>query len=677
MKQQSEFISTEPRSSDCGAPAQTDPLAAVFGCAARLAARLVVAPLAAVCQADERGFRVVASHGPFDEAIGLKFLERVCRDARAQPVFTASSAFAMAGKVAPAGVGASACLPLLAPHARARAWLCVLDRAPRTWAEDEREALRELGDSVIAQLELQQIRDAEAQLRQQTPVDEQELRASELRFAFVFQAHPLPMTIHDYPQGRYLDVNQAWLAQTGFSREEAIGRTSSELNTYVDPAVRAKLFALLHEHGAAHGLEADMRMKNGEIRRFLLTSQQVLIDGKIRLLSGIQDITEAKRVEAELRASEQQLRLIAHALPIFLVHCDDAFCYKFVNSAYAARLGARPEALLGQRMPEVLGPHVWNDLQGHLQRVLSGELVQFETAMAFPVIGERFMRAAFVPEWDEQARVRGLIGVLVDISEQKHLEEERAHLLRQSLEQGEQLRAADRRKDEFLAVLAHELRNPLAPLHTAAHLLPRLIRDEAQSRQIVDIVQRQIKHMTRLVEDLLDISRITQGKIILRQERVNLAPVVRAGFDLSQPLIEEKRHVCRLELPPENLVVIGDPVRLAQIIGNLLNNAAKYTAENGCITLSVRREAGQAAIRVADNGMGIAPELLPHVFDLFTQAAHALDQAQGGLGIGLALVKSLTALHGGSVAAFSNGPGTGTEVTVRLPLARESAAAQN
>lgn len=674
MKTESETISTDSRNehggvrAPSGAAAQINPQGLVFQRAVRLAARIVNAPIALVCQAGAGPIQVVAAQGVFDEAGPLKFVEQLCKDARNQPLFVASSALALAADAKESGIGAAACIPLAAPHGPSIAWLCILDRAPRAWHEEDRQALRDLSASVAAEWELHQLQSAEAQALQQAPIGEQDLRASELRFAFVFQAHPLPMTIHDYPEGRYLDVNQAWLAQTGFSREEAIGKTSSELNTYVDRSVRARLFELLREHGCARGLEADMRMRNGEIRRFLLTSQQVLIDGKVRLLSGIQDITESKRIESELRASEQQLRLIAHALPIFIVHCDNEFRYKFVNSAYAARLGAAPEALLGRHMPEVLGTPDWNILHDNLKRVLAGELVQFETSIPYPAIGARFMRAVFVPEWDEEAKVRGLIGVLVDVSEQKQLEEERARLLQQSLDQGEQLRLADRRKDEFLAMLAHELRNPLAPLNNAAHLLPRLVREEAQSRQLVDIVQRQVRHMTRLVEDLLDVSRITLGKITLLQEEVGIAQIVRAGLELSQPLIDEKHHTCSITMPAEKLVVSGDPVRLAQVIGNLLNNAAKYTQAHGRITLSVERTGAQAVIRVADNGMGIAQELLPNVFDLFTQADHSLDRSQGGLGIGLALVKRLIELHGGSVEVFSAGPGSGTEFTVRLPL---------
>ncbi len=493
-------------------------------------------------------------------------------------------------------------------------------------------------------------------------------RAGELPFVLVFQAHPLPLTIHDYPQGRYLDVNNAWLAQTGFTREEVIGKTSSELNVFVDLSLRVKLFQQLIEQGYVRDLEGDLRMKNGEVRSFLLTSQQVTMGGRVRLLSGIQDVTDLKRIEAELRASEEQMRLITHALPIYILHCDTQFRYKFVNTAYAARLGLVPEQLIGKRIRDVLGDQVWDAVKDKVERVIQGERVEYEALLPYPRLGMRYVRSVSVPELDKDGTVRGLIGVLVDITEQKLVEEERAKLLQQSLEQSARLRAADRHKDEFLAMLAHELRNPLAPINTAAQLLPGLVREGPQAQQVVDIVQRQVKHMTRLVEDLLDISRLTLGKITLRKQVVDLAQVVHAGVELTRPLINERHHAVSITIPADRLVVSGDPARLAQVVSNLLNNAAKYTEEHGKIAISIEQHAGEAVIRVADNGIGIAPDLLPHVFELFTQAERTLDRSQGGLGIGLALVKSLITMHGGTVEAHSRGLRTGTEFVVRLPL---------
>ncbi len=252
---------------------------------------------------------------------------------------------------------------------------------------------------------------------------------------------------------------------------------------------------------------------------------------------------------------------------------------------------------------------------------------------------------------------------------------ERQYQAREHLEQRAQteasLREADRRKDEFLAMLAHELRNPLAPIRNGLYTL-RLVAEQDQTTQNVRaIMERQVNHMVRLVDDLLEVSRITRGSIELRQELVEVAAVVLGAVETSRPLIESAGHQLLLSMPDEPLQVRGDPVRLTQLIANLLNNAAKYTDAGGHIWLSVRAEAGWVTISVRDDGSGIPPDLLPRVFDLFMQIEGDAVRTQGGLGIGLALVKSLVEMHGGSVRAESQGAGHGSEFTVRLPLSAQ------
>lgn len=230
------------------------------------------------------------------------------------------------------------------------------------------------------------------------------------------------------------------------------------------------------------------------------------------------------------------------------------------------------------------------------------------------------------------------------------------------------LRDADRRKDEFLATLAHELRNPLAPIRNGLHILRLAGTDAAAQEQLVEMMDRQVSHMVRLVDDLLEVSRITRGKIELRKETVELAAVIRSAIENASPAIEAAAHQLAISLPPTPVLLYVDPVRLTQVVANLLSNAAKYTEEGGQIWLTARQEEGQAVIAVRDTGTGIPAEMLPRVFDLFTQIDRTLGRAQGGLGIGLALVKSLIEMHGGSVAAHSDGPGRGSEFSVRLPI---------
>ena len=252
--------------------------------------------------------------------------------------------------------------------------------------------------------------------------------------------------------------------------------------------------------------------------------------------------------------------------------------------------------------------------------------------------------------------------------------ETRAHLLR--IEQSEKaLREADRRKDDFLAVLAHELRNPLAPLRNALQIL-RMTAPQENAARVGDMMERQVEHMVRLVDDLMEVSRITRGKIQLRKEPVDVAQLIGIAVETSRPLIQAAGHRLHVKLPEEPLTLDGDSVRLTQVVSNLLNNSAKYTDEGGQIWLTVTRDADVVSISVRDTGAGIPNDMLPQVFELFTQVDRHANRSQGGLGIGLTLVRSLVEMHGGSVQARSDGAGRGSEFVVRLPLAQQQAAEQ-
>ncbi len=240
----------------------------------------------------------------------------------------------------------------------------------------------------------------------------------------------------------------------------------------------------------------------------------------------------------------------------------------------------------------------------------------------------------------------------------------------------EALRQCVRRKDEFLATLAHELRNPLAPLNSAIHLIAVAPEQTEQVRTLVGMMRQQLDQLVRLVNDLVDVSRITGGKLSLQCEATSLTEFIQAAVDQSRPLIEASHHSFHLTLPDDPITIHGDKIRLAQIVSNLLINAAKYTPPGGRIDLTVRREDGDVLILVRDNGIGIQPEMQARIFDLFAQADNATTRSKGGLGIGLSIVKTLIELHGGSIHAISEGPGRGSEFTVRLPTTGPGAAAQ-
>lgn len=281
--------------------------------------------------------------------------------------------------------------------------------------------------------------------------------------------------------------------------------------------------------------------------------------------------------------------------------------------------------------------------------------------------GRRIYDYIFAPVFGAQGEVVAVAGTTRDITDrQAHEQAVREH--------AERLAESDRAKDEFLATLSHELRNPLAPLRNSLALL-KLAGSDPRTAPVHAMMERQVNHLVRLVDDLLEVSRISRGALSLRQETVELAAIVRNALETSDPLIHAAGHELVLDLPPEPLWLEGDPVRLAQILSNLLNNAATYTEHGGRIVVRAWRDGEHAAIGVRDNGMGIAPETLPRMFGMFSRGERDIARAQGGLGIGLALSRRLAQMHGGTLEATSDGVGKGSEFTVRIPLAAGAAAA--
>jgi signal transduction histidine kinase/ActR/RegA family two-component response regulator len=232
----------------------------------------------------------------------------------------------------------------------------------------------------------------------------------------------------------------------------------------------------------------------------------------------------------------------------------------------------------------------------------------------------------------------------------------------------EEAEHASQEKEHFLAMLAHELRNPLAPIANALAILRRIPPSNPKVTWVHDIIKRQVDHMGRLLDELLEVSRLTSGKVVLKKRPVEIAETMRFAIEAVQPLMRSRRQHLSVNFPPQALTVDGDPTRLVQIFSNLLHNAAKYTQEGGTINFSAARDAASVVLSVIDNGCGIAPEVLPHIFDLFTQEGRSLDHAQGGLGIGLTVVRSLVELHGGTVRAASAGVGKGSEFVIAIPL---------
>jgi signal transduction histidine kinase/DNA-binding response OmpR family regulator len=389
----------------------------------------------------------------------------------------------------------------------------------------------------------------------------------------------------------------------------------------------------------------------------------------LRILGTAADITERHRFQERLRISEERYRALfeaidqGFALIEVLFDADGkAVDYVFleVNPAFAKHTDL-PHPV-GRRISEVMPGVEDHWLQTYGQVALTGEPVRFVNEAR--AIGRWFDSYA-ARLGGEGSRTVALL--FSDITDRKRADDDLRRL-------AEELAESDRRKTEFLATLAHELRNPLAPLSSGLQVMRLSGPDPATMERTRSMMERQVSHMVHLVDDLLDIARITTGKVDLKKERVDLQTVIASAVETSMPLIDAGRHELTVHLPDEVLLLDVDLTRVAQVVSNLLNNAAKYTPARGRIGLTAQREGGFVAIAVTDTGIGIPPASMPTVFEMFTQVGRNMERAQGGLGIGLSLVRRLVELHGGTVSAASEGVGRGSTFTVRLPLLVEQAA---
>lgn len=363
-----------------------------------------------------------------------------------------------------------------------------------------------------------------------------------------------------------------------------------------------------------------------------------------------------------LRDAQQQLHLITDSMSALVTRCTKDLKYAWVSKPYADWLGKSRDEIMGASIEETIGRAAFAELLPYFQRVLSGETVRWELEVEFGSIGPRWVDGTYTPTFAADGKPDGWVAVVVDIDEQKREEEV--------------LRVTGQRKDTFLAVLAHELRNPLAPLRNSLELLKRTETNSAINQQARATMERQLSHMVRLVDDLLDLSRINTDKLQLQKQPVALAEVVSQAVETVRPLFAEAGHELSIDLPSEPLRLHADTVRLSQAFSNLLNNACKYTDPGGRISLSAVREDGYVVVAVRDNGVGIPEDLNPKLFEMFTQANQTLERKHGGLGIGLALVKRLVEMHEGEVSASPNPNGPGSEFRVKLPLIAAPKAAE-
>ena len=608
---------------------------------------------------------------------------------------------------------------------------------------------------------------------------EEALRRSEEQFASLFNATSVGMAQTDPVTRRYLRVNAALCAITGYGDAELLAMTVDRLNHPDDRERDRELYERLARAGSAYELEKRYLRKDGEVVWVHVTGD-VVRDGEghpVRAFAVIQDITERKRAEDQLGQTQKMLFELVERCPFGIYIVDSRFRIAHMNAGsqtgafvnvhpvigrdfaeamrilwpepvaaeiiahfrhtletgepYYSREFIRPrddtgvveayewelhrltlpgdqygvvcyyfdstelreiEMALRRQKEEteelllIMPAAVWiaHDPEcrvvtgnAYAQRLLpqaakvrreSGsdeDLLQSTIATGVPLTNYEYqleltdgrmidLLGSTIPLFDERGRVRGAIAACLDIT---------------ALKQAQQaLRDAARRKDEFLALLAHELRNPLAPVRNAVKILRLKGPSVSELDWARDVIDRQVQHMTRLIDDLLDVSRISQGKIRLKREHVELTNIVQRAVEASRPLIERHGHELVVDVPPRPAYLHADATRLVQVLCNLLDNAAKYSEHGGRIVLTAARHGREAVVTVRDFGIGLAPDLLPKVFDMFAQAEVSSDKSQGGLGLGLTLVKRFVEMHGGQVEARSEGPGKGSEFAFRLPL---------
>ncbi len=355
---------------------------------------------------------------------------------------------------------------------------------------------------------------------------------------------------------------------------------------------------------------------------------------------------------ARAEESAAHMRLITDAMPALISYVGTDRIYRFGNRLYERWFRIPAGTVNGRHVRDVLGEEAYELIEPRLDRAFAGERVFFEAEMPFET-GMREIAAHYIPDIAPDGRVRGCFALIEDVSPRKRAE--RA------------LREMDRRKDDFLAMLSHELRNPLTPIRNVAHILSRGQLDELTIRRSAEILDRQARQLSRLVDDLLDAARITRGRIPLQRESLNVASALETALEAARPLAEARGQKLVVSWGEEAFYVEADAVRLCQVISNLLTNAIKYSPDAGRIDVELQATPQWVALRVRDEGVGIDPQMLSQIFDLYLQGDDSMDRVNGGLGIGLTVVKHLVEMHGGQVEVRSEGLGQGSEFLVRLP----------
>jgi PAS domain S-box-containing protein len=496
---------------------------------------------------------------------------------------------------------------------------------------------------------------------------EQALRESQSRLSAVFQQAGAGIGLSD-TTGRLTMVNDRYCEIVGRSREDLLRIRMQELTHPDDLENNVTLFQRAVQEGAGFVIEKRYLRPDGAavwVRNSVAPIRDV--HGRVEsILAVTEDITERKRSAEAVRASEEQLRLVADNAPVFLAHCDREHRYKFVNLAYAARYGLQRDEIVGRHVSEVVGVEGYATFKHHMDATLAGKRTEFEQQIPYALLGPRWVHVVYDPERRADGEVVGLIAVIVDVTARKQAEKELERARDEAL-------AASRAKDNFLAALSHELRTPLNPVLLLASdavnnpALPAAVRADFET------VRKNVELEARLIDDLLDLTRITRGKLLLDRKHVDVHAILRDAIETVRAELEAKRLRLDVALDAPDAQVTGDPVRLQQVFWNVLKNAVKFTREGGSV--GVRTQVLEALrcvrIEIVDTGIGLTPAELGRVFSAFSQGDHALGGAAhqfGGLGLGLAITRSIVELHAGRISATSAGRNAGATFAIELPL---------
>ena len=506
---------------------------------------------------------------------------------------------------------------------------------------------------------------------------EEALRESEERFAKAFRASPDGLVISRIADGVVLEVNDSFVAMSGYNRDELVGKSTLTLGLFADPAVRLRAVEMMKQQNYVRDIEFAMKSKSGEVRLLSFSAQPLELRGEHCWLTIGRDITESKRAEEARRRSEAEARrqlayveAIYATAPVGLCFVDTDLRYRSINERLAELNGKPVKDHIGRTLREVV-PDVADMAEPYYRRVIESGMpvLNVESSMIAGSGTVQHFIASYYPIKDGEGRVLGVNVVVMEITQRKKIENELERLLLQEKAAREDAEAANRMRDEFLATISHELRTPLTSILGWARMLVNGKLPEKETRHALQVIVQSAQAQTRLIDDILDTSRIITGRLKLDAHPVQIERVFQAAVEVIRPSAEAKQIALTVIVDDPRCMVFGDASRLQQAIWNLLSNAVKFTHEGGRIYARLARTDCQVEISISDTGIGIEPRFLPHVFERFRQADSSSTRTYGGLGLGLAIVRHIVEMHGGTVSASSPGPGQGATFKIRFPLA--------